>query len=506
MRLAPYICVAAALSLSPRFAAAQQVIDLGVGDSIAIDQPRLLVGISDGVNSYPPSGSYAFTMIADTGASGYLLAAGAHLDLFDPFSPGTPFTYPLAGQYLEQGVGGVQPVDVTAELNFTLADFSGLNLLGTTTPASYNRTGVQALSAPALELGSFDGIVGMPAMQGKRIRVNVGAITSQVDLGAVDPFLFDGVGAIDTIDYIAVTASDTPNAADADPNNNTHPFTFTKFHVDPAAGQLPGGPTPATSDLPILGGINLQSLLPDTTTRRSEGGKFLFDTGAQLSMISSHVAAGLGIDLNDPNLEYLEVGGVGGTAEVPIVQLDRFELTTDEGNTLVFHDVAVGVLDIDGLNDENGQPVAGILGFNLFTTGYLPALLAALGDDTTGALPSADGAIVDLLLDFTGDTWGMQVVTNPDYNPLAIDPELFVDSLAEASGLGALMIPGLTDDPLLRELLGLGSIGTGLSSQALFAWPAGAVAQVPEPQTLPLVILMAAGLCLVGRPRHGRRG
>lgn len=453
-------------------------IDFGLGDSIAIDQPRVTAAFvnESTLQRYPGELGSGFTMLLDTGASSFLLAQGAHTDFFSTFS------YAIEGPYLEQGVGGFEPVDITAAHTATISSFAGTLDLSGGTPSvpgdvgTFDLTGAKMITAPSLNIGSFNGIIGMPAMSGRATIMEMATI-SGAGTGGSD--LLDNIGQVGVGFTDTVPTGPVPNG--------THSFTFSRFNVDASAGQVgDDGPIPITEDLPLLGGIDF-SLTPAvnspdpalTTTTTSTNNTLLFDTGAQLSMISRGVAEELGIDV-DAITDFLEVGGVGGTAEVPITQVSTFEFNTNEGNTLVFHDIAVGIIDIPGLD------VDGILGFNLFTTGYLDPILAALGDTNVDAEPGDRGAFLDMLLDFTDkddgnadDDWQMFLTQNPDFATNTGDVG-GVDGLPPFFGTGLeqtlLAFPGFPvaelellgdfdhDGSLTPEDLDLLSQNTGLAS------------------------------------------
>ncbi|MCC7192228.1 MAG: clan AA aspartic protease [Phycisphaeraceae bacterium] len=498
------------------------VVDMGPGDSLAIDQPRATVQLAHPPTTptdYFPAIDYGFTMILDTGASGYLLAAGAHNDILG----GTTLVYPIAGQYLEQGVGGYQPVDVTEGMDANISAFLGASGLfdGGAVPGNVSaliRPNIQAVAAPALDLGSFDGIAGMPAMNDTGVVV---ALSSMTGSGTVDTGL--GSEPLDSFDYIHVGFTDNVAAQLASHAGATiDTFNFTKFHVDPTTGQVGNGPLPTTEDLPVLGGVGAGVGANFTQ------GNFLFDTGAQLTMISRDMAISLGIDPDDPNHETMTVGGVGGEADVPLVTVDKLTLDTAAGDRLEFHNIAVGIIDIPGL------PVDGILGFNLFTTGYFPMILEALGTDVPGVNPGDKGAFLEMVLDFIDETndgnddpWQLHLVRNPNYVPV----EVAIDDLNDFDSLGLVAMPlsqdmqdlmavlGFTGstmgelDTFLADLLGpdydglgidLGfEMGTGLENQALFAWPGFALTQIPEPTT-GVLLAAAAGVMAFSRRRHSR--
>jgi hypothetical protein len=87
------------------------------------------------------------------------------------------------------------------------------------------------------------------------------------------------------------------------------------------------------------------------------GQSFLFDTGAQVTLISTATARALGFDLNHP--EYFgTVEGVGGNIQVPGYTLDELNMPLSDGGLLRFTHAPVYVLDVAGAD--------GVLGMNLF--------------------------------------------------------------------------------------------------------------------------------------------
>jgi hypothetical protein len=111
-------------------------------------------------------------------------------------------------------------------------------------------------------------------------------------------------------------------------------------------------------------------------------GDFLLDTGAQVSMISSAFAAQLGVDTAHP-VDTIEVGGVGGTVEVPLVDSGTTVVKARDGMELAWTRSVVGVIDIDAA-------IQGVFGMDFLDSGWLNAVL-----DGTG-----QGFVSELYLDF----------------------------------------------------------------------------------------------------------
>ena len=93
----------------------------------------------------------------------------------------------------------------------------------------------------------------------------------------------------------------------------------------------------------------------DTVT--STPGNFLFDTGAQLSVISTDMATRLGLDLSNPTTS-IDVQGVAGNETVPGFTLKSIDIQRADGGILEFTDVPVYVLDV-------APGIDGIFGMNL---------------------------------------------------------------------------------------------------------------------------------------------
>lgn len=119
------------------------------------------------------------------------------------------------------------------------------------------------------------------------------------------------------------------------------------------------GDSITTTQNPVQTGTSV-SFNGITTTNHT----MLFDTGAQLSVISTDMALALGLDLDAP-LTSITVQGAAGQVTVPGFTIDSLQLPRDDNGdgtidgTLTFIDVPIYVLDVvPGLD--------GILGMNLF--------------------------------------------------------------------------------------------------------------------------------------------
>lgn len=100
--------------------------------------------------------------------------------------------------------------------------------------------------------------------------------------------------------------------------------------------------------------------------REFQDKEFLFDTGADFTVISQLTAARLGYDalLDTPDF-FLEVEGSGGVSSgVPGIIIDELNIDTI-GGSFTLTDVPVAVLDVTNPNDP-GNIIDGIIGMHLF--------------------------------------------------------------------------------------------------------------------------------------------
>ncbi|MFO0889085.1 MAG: cohesin domain-containing protein [Isosphaeraceae bacterium] len=332
-------------------------IVLGRSDNIAIDQPKVTVEVIhlDAQGNETSLGPSTFnTFLLDTGATSVLSAAEATTELKTNDS-GLP--YQTLGQYDEQGVAGTNLWDVSAPYRLDFAGNSGV------------RNTLQNVQILSSEDNSFSflgpwGIVGMPAMVG---RVTTLDLTGWSTLQ--DP--------LDLSMKVEFSADPLP------PNVHTYSVPLT-LHEFPADGQIGNGPIPTMAPLPFV-----QVEVRDGDHQAS--GQFLVDTGAQLSMLSTAKAIALGLDkngngsLDDEAVDFIEVGGVGGTVLVPLVPFQQASITTDQGPKLTWANMLVGVLDIVV---EDGPQIDGIFGMDYLTSGWaakvLPQLTGEPGADEDG--------------------------------------------------------------------------------------------------------------------------
>jgi hypothetical protein len=347
---------------------------LGPSDNIAIQQPVVTIELiedpdptveGDEISIGPdPLNSVFNQFLLDTGSSGIVFSAAPVSELVG---------YEIAGQYLEQGIAGFELMDVSVPYRL---DYAG------TTGERNTIQDVQVLSWDDLfsPFGPW-GILGMPAM-----------IDKVTTLSVLDWF------SIEELEDLAI---DVYFGQD-DPPESEHRRTVTMPLVDfGASGQLPGGPLPTFTELPYI------------PVRARDGGTqvdghFLFDTGAQLTVISTQLALDLGLDRNgdgsilDDAFDSTEVSGIGGTTQVPLLALDQLSVPTNEGDDLVWTEILCAVIDIEV---EEGPSLLGVFGMDLLTSGWAAFILPGLIDPTDPG-SGIPGYFSGFHLDFRTDELG----------------------------------------------------------------------------------------------------
>jgi hypothetical protein len=135
---------------------------------------------------------------------------------------------------------------------------------------------------------------------------------------------------------------------------------------------------PAAADNPLVRGVTVSH--PGGTPRT---GEWLFDTGAQSTILSFRVARDSGLipaeygTLAEFMADYTgpatQIGGIGQTLTVPMLEVARIEVATAEGFTLAWSNVTVIVADVATLD--------GVFGMNLLVPAVTPD-----PDDPLGSL------------------------------------------------------------------------------------------------------------------------
>jgi len=364
---------------------------LGPADSLAIDQPRITFGLTDETDPLNPvliGPTLQNLALLDTGANGVLLGSLSFSDGENYSHAVFPFDYDNSGAidpdeqnafYAELGVAGTSLLEVYEPHGLRVLDSVGNELLIDENFITFGD--------PSLNLGSFAAIVGMPAMAGRVVEIDM------------RPTL--------TLDFQQVVMRDQLVQA---------PFeSAASLMVDLQI--LPPEYTDTTLPLamrPTFAGL---PMIPNTTMEHTGGAlsggatlstsnTYLLDTGAQTTIISQAMADAMGIDYNNfitaggDKIDELPVGGIGGEVTMPLVVIDELRLPTTDGVDLIFTNVTTGVLDIAG------APFDAVFGMNMLSSGYLGALFGGGGGDAL-TNPGVDEETLDLFID-TGTVTSVQ--------------------------------------------------------------------------------------------------
>ncbi len=500
--------VACAVAWAAASAAASPVIRLGQGDSIAIDQPRVMFEMIDPLTGEVAGPQWPSPGLLDTGANGVLLIEMAYLD-FDGWLAGGPMINPdmfrrerrgddSVVQYRELGVGGYVELDLHEPYDLHAVGLGEAGL-GHTVP------GIRALGKHDLSIAGLPAVIGMVAMIDQRTTLD---LTRLIDPGT----FYEG------IPYIDVTISPLPAEPDASPAPGPAEH---RFHVPldmwlpPHSEPLePGDPTPDFAPMPFVDNVLLERDGQQTSRR------LLLDTGAQLSILSYDTAIAIGIDPVEDAEDHITLGGISDEMiTAPLVRLDRLVMPTDEGPGLAveglyvaLHDIGEDLIDLDGL-----------IGMNILTSGYAEAVIELLGDldiiwpgDPIGTpLGDAPGMFRQAHFEFAGwdesDAWGRMVL---DVNPAwaGLEPvlgDMNLDGVVDAGDVAAFVL-ALTDPEAYRDIHGIspalmgdvnqdGTFDTGDVAPFVHRLIHGPSSSVPEPATATL--LAAAALALLTRRR-----
>ena len=364
-------------------------IDLGPSDNVALDQPRVTVEFGDA--SGQSIGPDIFnSWLLDTGANTVLAFQTAIDDM-----NGSPPEYRVEGVFEELGIGGSQIFDISAPYRL---DFAGASGVRQTIP------GARIISDATRDVSMFGpyGIVGMPAMTG---RVTTLDFTPWLSFGEGNFLMACDFG------------TDLPPAA----GSRYTVSVDDRVSFSPDDHVLEGDFPPVWADIPFFS-------VDVAHGGRTVAADFMFDTGAQVSIVSTATALALGLDTNadgildEKDAGYARsesVGGVGGSREAPVFMIDAVHVPTDEGVDLVWRDLQWLVLDI-------APGIDGVFGFDNVTTGWIDAVFSSGGS----------GALRQVQLDFRGwDETGRGKIA------FDVSPELAAVQLPE--GPGAIVVePG----------------------------------------------------------------
>ncbi len=284
-------------------------------------------------SSFEPS-PFSFLAIYDTGASGMILG-NAHA---------TELGIPQTGEtYSDEGIGGTETFDVSVPTGLRIAPTSLVNATDNSwmsDPSYYDSYGSYKFQiSRRLDID----VMGTPLLAHHIMRVNLddwrdmslvsGVTVAKTDLIDTMPTSF---GAGKTALPVQINMQDFVN-------DDSAPISYDRNPIIP--------------NIQIIDDRNA----PDNQSSPKD---WLFDTGAQLTMIGRNYATEIGIDLdNETPVDSTEIGGVGGNITIYGYRVDELVLPVIGGDELIFHDPIVFVPEEGALPAD----LTGIFGMNLLS-------------------------------------------------------------------------------------------------------------------------------------------
>ena len=352
-------------------------VNLGPPRGFAVDQPTVSFSVFDGDTLLGPSPGRQ-TFLLDTGATSLIAFGAAASDLHR--SSGDFDT----GRYRELGISGFADYFVSEPLTVRVG---GVTANGISSPVTLPETRV--LSNPFEGLvgaaSEFNGIVGMPAMNH---RVTSLGFTSEGD-GLVDwsdpnsirAFINSGAGSAISVQF-----------RDGVPRTRGHRYRIPARALHFATE---GDTIPSVAPLPLIEVSHRIGCEMST-------GSYVFDTGAQISIMSLSKLAELGLNADDAHTHY-NIQGIGGGRRVPAFLIDEYRISSAEGVDLVWRndDTSVDRADrgVEVLGLDLHASLDGVIGSDLLTSG-LPRINSLEPHNILGLINAADPAIESLHMDF----------------------------------------------------------------------------------------------------------
>jgi autotransporter-associated beta strand protein len=272
-------------------------------------------------------GDYSYPVILDSGSSGFLMSETV-TDFFNvPLQPGQTYT--------ETGIGGSEVENVTQPLLSYYAPASDADPDNTSTMTAYGTYTFESRRMDPAEGFVYFDIIGTPIIQNQVMVVNPNQSYNVVQ---------------DTLGFLTAETTLQSTAPVLPAKGLFHvPITWTNF--------VTGNPLPSEGSNPIVDGVTARG--PSNT---DVANNWLFDSGAQFTIISPTYATQLGLTASDV-ITTIQGEGVGGK----IVTFDEFQITDialplSNGDRLVFNDPYVYVPE----NTTLPAGLTGVLGENLW--------------------------------------------------------------------------------------------------------------------------------------------
>ncbi len=327
-------------------------------------------------NTLPRNGTEQ-TILAtlDSGGQSHIISA-ANAEIIDLLGANRDGAYSV----VVQGASGQEELDISDALGVWVTGAANLNAGPTLSAPALSYVGQYRTSILTAQPGSLlPNIVGVPMFAQYRVNIsNTQTRRFQAPEGTVrSPHItFNQINSsVSTTTYpqnLSISLLDVNNSATSQPaffpdlggsiqnlNNNPQLPTFWAFPFANATV---------------------------THTTGTQTDQFLFDTGAQVTVLSEEMADQVGFDVGvDAPDFFVDVLGVGGITQVPGFFMQRLELSVT-GGSFVAHDVPVLVLNITDPRDAVGF-VPGILGMNLFSDRDLSINLSPSNPSVRMSLP-----------------------------------------------------------------------------------------------------------------------
>ena len=358
-----------------------------------------------------------------------------------------------------EAIGGTLSGQISQPGRIYAAGASALNLDFNNFTFTYDLTNAVSVGGIQAFVGTSEGSPNLPSIVGTPI--NVPTPTNPGGLATI----------LDQTGY-------TINLGDIDPSFGNIPFDFPDVRFAPAGtGLVPtastyqnvtipvslfGPDTTGNPGLDISGAPNPMQHNTGVAYTPAGGSQitmanqsFLFDTGAQLSIISPQIAAQLGLtdEFGTPIVtpfDTIDVQGAGDKVTgLPGYILDSLSVPRTDGGVINFKDVPVYVLDV-------GFGIDGILGMNLFN-----------GADSFLYDPyNVNGPQVSVL--FLNDRTLESVIEDSDiFDSTDENANLVLSLLGSRYARATTVLPGIQ---IVPEPGSMGLAGTAAALLAVFAW------------------------------------
>jgi hypothetical protein len=406
------------------------------------------------VQGYQNNARAAFG-IFDTGASALTFSAG---DQAKFTAQGDPIPIKVPGGAVAQGLGGSIVGDVS-EPGTILVD--GLHAAS----LSFNSQGQAQFSiqfgAGSAATGGIQAFIGtptgspmLPTISGMPILD--GGLAALVEMeGATLDFSQSIPNLVLSLPDLSFVPSGTMLSGDANSQPPVRiPLTLAGFGNYRSPGDsITEAPVPFQTNVSLLD-------LPYSSVK---GQSFLFDTGAQVTVISTQDAQALGLDLQHPQFSTL-LEGVGGSQRISGYTIPELDLPTSDGGSVRFLNVPVFVADL-------GQGLDGVLGMNLFDTATamlfdpygaggasVSFTFAKLARTGAGDPPDVVSKLDQLGVSFAGAIQGSQL-PGLDFNTGSISGQVFLDY--NGNGVRDANEPGLAGQTVFLDLNNSGQLDPG---------------------------------------------